>query len=297
MKEPMTIPREVNRPIFLVGIGRSGSTLVHNVLSYHDQVAWLTRAANSFPTRPNINRTLLQILDLPVIGSALRRRISPSEHYAFWDHLYPAFSNPCRDLTADDVTPAVRARIRRAFSYCLTSKRLRLLVKVTGWPRVGFLLSTCPDSQFVHIIRDGRAVAYSQAHFSDWQGWRGPPNWRRGELSDEDLDTWNRFNRSFLALAAIEWNLLMARMEEASEGLSHHQFLEVRYEEICSEPLGSFQEITAYSRLPWSSRIEKKIATTEVKSANTKWQSDLTTCQRQMLDEIMGPRLEKYGYV
>jgi hypothetical protein len=78
-------------------------------------------------------------LDYPVVGELLKRRIRPGESYPFWEHHCKGFSAPYRDLVAADVTDKTKKHVPRTMSRILTEKRDRLLLKITGWPRIGFL--------------------------------------------------------------------------------------------------------------------------------------------------------------
>jgi hypothetical protein len=46
---------------------------------------------------------------------------------------------------ASDVTARVKSQVRSAFKAVLTPSRDRMLIKITGWPRIGYL-----DEIFVH---------------------------------------------------------------------------------------------------------------------------------------------------
>ena len=51
--------------------------------------------------------------------------------------------------------------LRAAAQTCVSARRPRLLCKITGWPRIGFLHAVFPKREFINVIRDGRAVASS----------------------------------------------------------------------------------------------------------------------------------------
>ncbi|MBV7337970.1 sulfotransferase [Chloroflexi bacterium TSY] len=199
----------MKQPIFINGVGRSGSTLFHRLFSAHPHVAWLSRLSEQFPKQPVVNRYLMNGLDIPAIGKILQKKVKPRECYSFWNHYYPGFGVSCRDLTAHDVTNRVKKRLPQALAQTLTPKRNRLLIKITGWPRVGFLHELFDDIKFISIVRDGRAVVNSMINVGWWWGWQGPENWRWGQLTEHQQALWERHNRSFVALAAIEWTILM----------------------------------------------------------------------------------------
>jgi hypothetical protein len=101
----------------------------------------------------------------------------------FLGALFTGFRRPCRDLLPQDVTLKKKEAIQNVVAQMLTRKRNRLVVKITGWPRIGFLKEIFPDAKFIHILRDGRAVANSYINVPFWWGWRGLANWRWGPLT------------------------------------------------------------------------------------------------------------------
>ena len=100
--------------------------------------------------------------------------MQPGECYRFWDKHTFGFSEPCRDLVRADVSARVKRQVRGRPGAMLTPTADRLLIKITGWPRIGYLDEIFEDARFIHIKRDGRAVASSLLHVNFWRGWYGP---------------------------------------------------------------------------------------------------------------------------
>lgn len=194
----------IRKPIFVIGDGRSGSTVFHDMLANHPNVAWLSGLCDRNPAKISRNRLLLRVVDYPILGTLVKRRFKPTEAYRFWDYYSKGFSAPCRDLLHGDVTVAAKQRLQSVLAKTLTPKRDRLLVKVTGWPRIGFLREVFEDAKFVHIMRDGRSVSNSMLNVPWWWGWRGPQNWRWGELTPAEEQEWEAQGKSFVALAGIQ---------------------------------------------------------------------------------------------
>ena len=146
----------ITKPIIIVGTGRCGSTLFHRLLAKHPQLMWLSPLCYKYPDRPGWNRMAVTVMDNPLLSRLFGEKIRPGENYRFWDKYAYGFSEPCRDLVRSDVTPRVKKQVRAALESMLTARRNRLLIKITGWPRIGFLNEIFEDAKFIHVLRDVR---------------------------------------------------------------------------------------------------------------------------------------------
>ena len=276
---------KIKKPIFVVGVGRSGSTIFHKIFSEHPDVAWLSsRLCDRFPNRPSVNRWLMDTIDYPIVGEFLRRRFRTGEGYDFWEYYCKGFSEPCRDLLPGDVTNKIKREIPDVMSKIVTPKRNRLLLKITGWPRIGFLHQIFNDAKFIHVARDSRAVINSMINIDWWWGWRGPQNWRWGELTPAQYEEWERFDKSFIALAGIELKILAEAMERAKTFVDDHSFMAVQYEYICATPVGVLKDVTEFCELEWSAAFENSVKKYRLRNTNYKWQEELTGEQQEIVE-------------
>ncbi len=291
---------QLHKPIFIVGTGRCGSTILHQMFAYQHQLAWLSWTCHSYPHRPQYNQVAMRLFDTPLPKQYLFKLLHPSEAYNLWDMYSPGFSEPYRDLYKEDVTPVVQNRLLKVLTGMLTRQRTRLMVKITGWPRIGFLKELFPDAKFIHVYRDGRAVVNSLLNVPWWSGWHGPQRWRWGRLTAEQQAKWQQFDESFVALAAIEWEILMTAQEEAKQRLAAAgqgaDLLEIRYEAFCQDPLGTFKQVIDFCDLEWTADFEATINRFNIKSSDYKWQSQLTKHQQAILNDCLSDSLAKYGY-
>jgi hypothetical protein len=286
----------LEKPIFITGLGRSGTTVIHTFLSFHPNANWLSLLCGKFPERPYMNRWLMRAIDVPILNLYLKYRFEPLENYAFWNLHFGGFFLPFRDLFASDATERTKRTLRAAVSQLLTSKRNRLLIKITGFPRISFLHAIFPDAKFVHVTRDGRAVANSRMNVAFWNGWQGSEMWSAGPLPHHYEKEWQRHDQSFVALAGIEWKLHMDQFERVKRDYPQIGICEVRYESFCENPARELERIANFCELSWPAKYEAAIRKRFVNNENHKWKQDLTGEQQQILEQVLRRYLAKYGY-
>ena len=99
----------MEKPIFIIGSGRCGSTIVHEMFTHHPRVAFLSGACQRWPGTPRYNRLAMKLIDVPLLARVVRRKLSPAEHWEFWDHHIRGFGAPFRDLRTTTCGPTKRS--------------------------------------------------------------------------------------------------------------------------------------------------------------------------------------------
>lgn len=224
----------VRQPVFITGLGRSGTTILGILLSLHRAVGYL-----------NEPKALWHVIDA-------RQDINGN-----YSHSGGRFR-----LAAADATPAIRRRAERLFARYLRLSGARRVVD--KYPelifRVGYVLSLFPDAKFVFITRNGadavpsvvkwseRLGVKSGGHTDDWWGrddikWQylrdqlilGDPDYASiWPLADSALDHANR--------AALEWIVTMR------EGLAQAQrypdaVIRIAYEDMLAQPVAELERL------------------------------------------------------
>jgi hypothetical protein len=302
-------PHAIDRPVFVIGTGRSGLTPLMDLIAYHPAFAWPSQYNHRFPGRRSVS-LLSRVVDLPGVRSGLKFRLRPympihDESYAFWDHLFHGFGLPFRDLLASDVTPWVRDGMRRAVAEIVRYQgKTRFIAEYSGWSRVDFLKAVFPDARFVHIVRDGRAVANSLTHVAWWRGWEGVYRWHLGVPEPELLEKLEKYQHSFLALAGIYWKILVRNLVEKTTALPAEDFRLVRYEDLVKDPIATARECIAFVGLdPDSPRFRAHLSTVAIVDANAKkmripsWRRNMSDEQAAMLDDLLGEELALFQYL
>ena len=233
--------KPLEKPIFILGTGRSGTTILGIVLSMHKEVGYL------------------------------------NEPKAIWHLTHPhedIIGNYSQDdakfrLDAEDATDDMCQRATQMFGAYLTVTRAKRLVD--KYPelifRVDFVRSLFPDARFIFLVRNGWDTCQSIAAWSkrlgvkingekhDWWG----VNDRKWKILTEQLvktdslfteiaDVVKHFERH-LDRAAIEWIITMQeglRLLQASPDCTHL----VRFEDLTAKPDEIITELCSFCELP-----------------------------------------------
>lgn len=256
----------IDRPIFIVGPHRSGTTLLYGIIAGHEQVCSLTRYNHRFPATPRIAR---------VLAAVMRADMKPVEAQRFWDYLWPG---PDDTMDADDLTETQRKFYAGTIACVLKQQECARFV--AKYPRlslrVGWLDALFPDAKFIHMTRDWRAVVNStvqrkQKRKKRGGGWFGVriPGWREMEDIPHELAAGRQFR-------------IATEMLESYAQCLPDRFFRVDYVELCRDPVRIIHDIAQFCDLPFSREFQSSLPR-NLKSRNDKW--------KQNLDPVMIERI------
>lgn len=81
--------------------------------------------------------------------------------------------------------------------------------------------------------------------------------WWNGVITAGEEAEWERWERSPVAMAALQWRRVIVVTEEETIGLGKNGFLEVRYEDFVIEPQAVPAEIMGLTEVPASADVER----------------------------------------
>lgn len=288
--------------VFIIGTGRCGSSLIHEIIAGHEDVGFISNIEDNLAPlnlKGRWNNALFRLS----LGRLTRKgapRFSPSEAYQLISRqVSPIYTNSTRDLEARDVTPWLEQRFCAFFEQRYRKQRKAVFIhKYTGWSRLEFFTKIFPEARFIHIIRDGRAVANSWLQMPWWEGYRGPENWPWGSLKGPYLAEWLESNQSYTRLAGIGWKLLLNSYEKASQRLPRGRYLELHYEDFLNDPRSALESMLSFIGLGWSAHFERHFSRQAIRSErNQAYEQDLFPDQLAELEASLAETLIRYNYM
>jgi hypothetical protein len=144
------------------------------------------------------------------------------------------------------------------------------------------IIELFPDARFIHIYRDGRAVALSYSKKSLRQI-RTEPQDVFNHLLEKTAKTWNE------SILEIERQRKDCKLDK--RGMFH----EVGYEDFCSTPKEHVKRIASFLGLD-PNRFQTKNYS-NIKNMNYKFKENLDLATSESLTNIMKPALVAKGYL
>ncbi len=253
--------RQVEKPVFILGTGRSGTTVLGIVLSMHRDVGFLNEPKALW-------HSIYKKEDL--IGSYSR------EHASY-------------RLDTTDVSDAIKRDAHRLFGAYLAASFSRRVVD--KYPelifRVPFVKALFPDAKFLFLVRNGwdtchsidgwsnRLGEHSGGEVHDWWGAdRRKWNLLVEQLVPEhpDLAPYVETMRSWTShtdMAAVEW---IVTMREGMSLLEQYpnDVLRVDYEKICSDSKNVINNMVEFLELSYNDELFMQYAENTLKPGEAK---------------------------
>jgi omega-hydroxy-beta-dihydromenaquinone-9 sulfotransferase len=310
-----TVPHKprIDRPVFFIGMPRSGTTVTFSAFATHPDLGWFTQYTHRFPR-------LMALAALPRIAEAVpfsragverngetwsvvdRLQINPAEsageEYGIWTH---CCGRKMQDSFLVDVKPTAHERELLRSKVAATLRyggKKRFATKLTGPARIGFLDAAFDDAIFVHVVRDPRAVVGSLLRVPFWRDTYRltEPAWSGG-LGEDDLREWREAGESAAALAALEWRAVLELARAEAAPLGPDRYREFRYEDFIAAPEEALDEIIGFAALP-PDRAPYEYAAERVgiRDLTENWRERLTEDEVRTIEEHTRAEMGRFGY-
>jgi len=282
----------LDRPIILLGFHRSGTSMLGRIFEQHPLLAYW------------------------------------SEPRHVWMHhfIYRRYDV----LSAADARPAVVRQIARDFEHFLSAceGRTRFAEKTpSNMVRLPFIREVFPDARIIHIIRDGRASAFStmkvlerppqarlvrrrMGHTPLWHYPAYIPKaWRtlvRPRLTGKTIPYWGpripglrRWARELPLdeLCAKQWQATLRITLRDAEYSPRDQYREWRYEDLVQTPIPVVRAMFDFGQLSWPQHLDSWLRENIHQESLTKWRENLSDEQIARIMPHLQPLLGELGYV
>lgn len=270
------MPVEIHAPIFIIGCPRSGTSVFYEKLAQHPDLAFISRATKKVPSSELVTRLLL----------LARRNFQPTEAENVWGKFSHGDDH---SLGRDDATPRARRYLHAVVrTHLAIFGKPRFLAKCPrNSVRVEFLDAIFPDAIFVHIVRDGRAVAHSimRSRLKEEGAYWGtrPPGWRALE------------GLPLIEAAALQWKLITEHALRSAQALPPERYIELRYEDFTARPVEVLHAVAAKCGLAWDPAFLKTLVG-DIENRNFKWRENLKPDEVERLHALIGDVLTRLGY-
>ncbi len=266
-------------PLFIVGMPRSGTKLLRDLLNQHPDVAIPTVESHFIPV-------------LSKRAELVRRCRNDNEAYA---RLYSVLSRTHFALLQAELgewpdAQSLRAQIRKetwpgVLEAIFMSYARRHDARIWGDKTPQYLIHVIllarlfPSARFIHIVRDVRDYALSSHK------------------------VWGKH----LYRSALRWEEDIAAAKEQAAALHPGAWLEVHYEDLLRDPDTTMANVCGFLQIEYSSsvaRLQKPAENlgdtsgrTELDTGNiAKWQRELTERQVLRIEEIAFNTMKRTGY-
>jgi hypothetical protein len=274
------------KPILIVGAPGSGTTLLYQTLCSHRDLAYIThnmlRTGIVSPRQRlwRYSRFLGERRKALLILQNLFHR-DPASNLPVGDALWIKYFRDYNYMTEKDYSEEMAAYYRKKVLQVQNLwGRPRFVDKtLVNCFRVRLLNSIFPDAKFIHIIRDGRAVAFSIKNKIEIAGDR----FALFDIGFKDIlgDKYQP-ERSKLYNYGLAWAEFVRKAREAS-AVAQGRYYEVSYENLITEPYNELRKVVDFCELDWYSKFEEKIPSTQ--NMNEKWKQKASKEQRIDLEE------------
>lgn len=253
--------RTLDRPVFMVGLPRSGTTIVSRLLGNHRQLAHWSEA--------------------PMV----------------WDKQWRSLDNDHR-WTAADAAPDRIRRVNNNFAWYASLKRKgRILNKhPRNSLRIPFLAAGWPDCLIINVERDPRAVVNSLVERTQAEAWRRdkplgqfarPVDWREIDACPDVVEKFTRMTLSIHQTLSADLRTCIPPA----------RLLEIRYEDFAADVRGALTRMSDFCGLAADPACLAK-APEKLENRNFKWaqkrsQSEVRTMARLLGALLIAAKYEK----
>ena len=266
-------------PFFIVGVQRSGTTLLRLILNAHSEIA--------IPEEASFLKPLLKAdwIRKPITGKKLHKLVSylrANEQFRLWNFN----REPLLQKLASKKSTTIKEVMDIMYSnYAQHEEKSSWGDKSLFFGSMELLHEMFPKARFIHIVRDGRDVFYS---------------WRKMDPA-----------KSHPAVMALDWKFKIHLIERSMKNIPLSNILVIRYEDLLINPDKTLRNVCKFLNIKFDEKMLKfhqsskkyigkhhsELIFKAIDDSNiSKWKNLLTQEEMKIYQTVAINSLQKYGY-
>lgn len=244
----MTNSKELKGPIIFIGTGRSGTTIISEIIFRHKDLAFPINYQQKLlkSSRVNYIRRIFDNKLWRIFGqkkqlnkTSILNRIAPkpSEGYPIWKHLLGDEIDFSRGFLLDKKASEEKIKFVRDYYGKMVKfqNRKKLAFKITGPSRLEFLLSIFPDAKIVNITRQEIPTISSFLKVDFWKNRGDNQLWWLGAYSKKEMEWVEMNKKNPIAITTLQIKKIKEITKKEIEKLKPDYF-ELAYEDFVEQP-------------------------------------------------------------
>jgi LPS sulfotransferase NodH len=296
-----------DRVVFILGSGRSGTTLLYKLLAAHPAVGYLSNYQSRLPALPE----MAVMHRIPRYSLALKRKAwfggqgnAYFEGRRKWSQFWvpaPAEAESVFACAGIPPTPAPDfvlnqpglSHLRHTFETVLRQGGGEALLckRTANNRRVAVLRQAFPRCRFIHLVRDGRSVADSLVRVGWWADhqlfWAGKtPRELKAEGASE------------LHIAARNWVEGMQQIEQGLLQVEASMKHTLHYEQLLADPHGELRKLLRFMGVQAYAdpEYEAFITSLSIKPVEASWRRKWSAADCESVTALQRDTLVRWGY-
>lgn len=298
----------LEKPIIVIGSGRSGTTIISEIIFQHEDLAWHSNYQEIFVFTPLIN-LVRRIFDnrfwrlknfYKYVGRSKKNTsvidlllFNPIERYNFWEYITGKRIDFARgfllnEKATEDETRRIRSFLSKQVKY---QHRKRLIMKFTGPARLEYLSSIFPDAIIVNVIRDPVTTVRSLLAVNFWKRMGIDKLWWRGAYTKNEIAYAETIKNKPALITAFQYKKIRETTQQEIKKLKLNVY-ECRYEDFVKDPVNFVNLLMQFMQLPESKNVNAYLKRVVIKdpdeSNNDSKQEPFSELLKQQVLEITG---------
>ena len=253
----------ITKPIFIIGVQRSGTTVLDNLFTRHKDTAFFEGFCNKYYASP------WKFWTIPIQVKRYKHR-PPSTEGRVWRRYFSEIDYVDETKLTDEMRnyyySAIKAELRAFNAKRFVNKNPSHCL------RLRWLDAMFPDAMYILIRRDSKAVVNSiyqkMQDYWEMQLKTEYEHGYKGYVAIKEV-----FGRDVSRLeACINFYNYIRTALDKDIPLIRERLAEVRYEEFVASPREELARLYEFAGLSWYGELQEQIPETLSLENNTKWQ-------------------------